>query len=83
LDGRRLFRRCGGVTPPCHPCRWRQTATSAGPDAAPKGGECFVEGAGDAWHVPVIDETAVELATQFAEKAGPVIVPGVLTERPT
>jgi hypothetical protein len=56
---------------------WRRpTATSAGLDPAPKGGECFVEGGGDAGHIPVVDETAVELAAQLAEEAGPVVVPG-------
>jgi hypothetical protein len=43
--------------------------------AALEGGECFLERAGEAWQVPVVDDASVELAAQLSEESDPVVVP--------
>jgi hypothetical protein len=42
--------------------------------AALEGGKCFLERAGEAWQVPVVDDAAVELEAQLFEEADPVVV---------
>lgn len=76
LAGRRLLLRSGSVTPACHPKLLWPRERSATVGAALEGGERLVEGAGDAWQVPAVDETTVKLAAQLAEQTDPLIAPG-------